>query len=223
MNRFDRPRLALVLAILTAALGWFALGREAGVSVATSLAHGRSWPEALFLFLRFFTILTNLGVALLMSETAWRALHRRPPPVAGFYAAALVYVAVTSITYEALLRHLWSPHGLQFLTDMVMHDVVPALTLAFWIGCAPKASLRWRDPLKWLAYPAAYFALTVLGGWLGEGYPYGFLDAGRLGYPGLLRNACVFMVVFYALGLLVTAAAGAFGGRPRVDPLRTAG
>ena len=200
-------RLATVSALAIAALGWFALGSEFEHSVRASLGAGHGIAQALYLYFRFFTILTNLFVACLMSVTAWRGCRRAASPPAGPYAAALVYSTVTAVTYEALLRRLWSPQGLQFYTDMILHDIVPLLVLSFWVAWAPKRALRWRDPLHWLEFPAVYFAATLAAGASGGDYPYNFLDAGHLGYAPVFLNAAVFLACFYALGLCLTAAA----------------
>ena len=102
---------------------------------------------------------------------------------------------------------------MQFVPDMTFHDVQPVLTLLFWLVAAPK-DLRWRD-LPWLlAYPALYFAATLAAGAEGAGYPYDFLDAGRLGYPAVFAVGVGFLGAFYGLGVLVTAAARRLmGGR----------
>jgi hypothetical protein len=197
----------LALAASVAILGWGALVIECGISLHKSFADGSTVAAALFFFLRYFTILTNIGLAGLMTVTAWRLARGRPLPPANLYAAGLVYVVVVGITYEAMLRRLWSPQGVQFYTDMAMHDVIPILSLVFWFAFAPKTPLRWRDPLRWLEFPAVYFVTTLIAGDLGAGYPYGFIDVDKLGYPAALDNALVFLAVFYGLGLGVVAAA----------------
>ncbi len=189
-----------------ALLGWLALGRELAVSLGQALHDGGSVAAAFYGYFRFFTILTNTFVAGLMSVSAWRLLRGRSLPPAPFFAAALVYATVMSVTYEALLRRLWSPRGLQFATDMAMHDIVPGLLLVFWVAYAPKQQLRWRDPLRWLEYPAVYFVATELAGLGGAGYPYPFLDLDRLGWQRVLLIGLGFLAAFAVLGFLVVAA-----------------
>lgn len=212
-------RGAVILAATMALLGWGAVAIECVISLHKSLAEGRGLAEALFLFLRYFTILTNIGIALLMTITAGRLSRGRPLPPASLYAAALVYIVIVSITYEAMLRRLWSPQGVQFYTDMTMHDVIPLLSLWFWIAFAPKAPLGWGDPLRWLAFPAVYFAVTLGAGRLGASYPYGFLDPDKLGYTGVVVNGVAFLAAFFGLGLAIKAVAGVLSGgkdRPAV-------
>lgn len=193
------------LAGATAAIGWTALGIDFVRSMVHSLAIGRSWPQALFLYFHFFTVITNVGIASLMSLTALRLAARRPLPTTPVYGAALVYILVTCATYELMLRNQWRPQNLQFVTDIVIHDVVPALTLLFWLGFAPREGARWRDALWTLVYPAAYFMMTLIAGAAGEGYPYSFFDVDKLGMTSVLVTAAVFLAIFYGLSLVTIA------------------
>jgi hypothetical protein len=212
MVQSPQGRPALILAVAMAALGWWGLGTELIISLRDDLRDGASLAEGLYHFFRFFTVLTNLGIAVLMTSTTWRLMRERPPPPASLYAAALIYIMVTGVTYELMLRRLWSPSGLMFYADMTMHDIMPTLTLVFWIVFAPKAPLRAGDPLRWLAFPAIYFALTLLAGHFGAGYPYGFFNVERIGVLAVARNALTFLLVFYGFGLGALAVARALPG-----------
>ncbi len=207
-------RLGALLSAFIACCGWTALAIELAMSLERSRTYGFPASEAVYLYLRYFTILTNIGTAALMSVTALRLARGAPLPPAGFHNAALAYLAVMCATYEGLLRRLWSPRGIQFVTDMTMHDVVPALTLLFWLGFVLGRSARWRDTLWLLAYPAAYLAVTLVAGALGAGYPYDFLDPGVLGSGGVTVVAAVFLVAFAGLGLAATAASRFWARHP---------
>ncbi len=191
-------------------------------SLVHSLSKGQTVAEAVFAYVRFFTILTNGGVAALMALTAIALWRRAVPPPASAYRAALVYMIVTCAAYEVLLRHLWSPQGLQFVSDLIFHDVQPALTVLFWMLCAPKAELRWTT-LPWLLlYPLLYFIVTIVAGQFGAGYPYNFLDAATLGYPAVLGIGLAFLCVFLGFGALATSAARLLrDGRPATASRRS--
>ena len=200
------PVIALVLATVVAVLGWTALAADFSTALARSMAAGHGVLRSVLAYVRFFTIQSNCGLAVLMTMAVLALLRQRRMPSAGVFRAVLVYMAVTCVTYELLLRGTWSPKGVQFLTDLAFHDLQPALTLLFWIAFAPKRELLWRD-LPWvLVYPALYLAVTLAAGALGAGYPYDFLNPGLFGYAGLTGIAAVFLVVFLALGSLATLA-----------------
>ena len=209
VRRIELPRplrYAVALAVLIAVLGWTALAIDGTLVISRNLAQGEGLPQAMFLWFRYFTILTNIGVAALMTVTAYKIYRRRPLPSAALYAAALVYILVVCATYEAVLRTTWTPRGMGFDTDLTFHDIVPALMLVFWIAFAPKRGLGWRYSLLLMIYPAVYFAGTLVAGALGETYPYSFLDVSKLGYPAVAVTGVVFLVIFYALGLATITA-----------------
>lgn len=214
---FGQPRqnwTVVAFASLVACLGWGALILDFTTSMSRSLAAGHELVPAVLGYIRYFTIPTNGGLATLMTATAVSAWRGRPPLAAAWYHAALVYMAVTCLTYEALLRRLWSPRGVQFWTDLTFHDVQPALIALFWIFCAPKRDLRWRSIPWLLVYPAIYFGAVEIAGAFGAGYPYDFLDATKLGVPTVLAVAGAFLALFLVLGLFVTAVARLLKGGP---------
>lgn len=197
----------IALATIACLLGLAALVVEARISFRNSFAEGRGLAEATFLYLRYFTITTNIALVWLHGTTAFRLARGRRLPAGGVYDAWLVYAAVTGGTYELLLRSSWSPQGEEFLSDMMLHDVVPLLTLVIWLLAAPRHGVGWRDPVVMLAYPAAYLALTLVAGAWGEGYPYDFLNVAKLGLGNVLLISLGFLAVFLALGAAVTAVA----------------
>ena len=202
-----RPlKYAAALALLIAVLDWSALVIDGTTVIQRNLSQGHGLPQALFLWFRYFTILTNIGVATLMTFTVYRLYRHRPLPSVAFYAAALVYILVVCATYEAVLRTSWTPRGMGFDTDLTFHDIVPALTLVFWIAFAPKRGLGLRYSLLLLIYPGIYFIGTLVAGALGEPYPYSFLDVSKLGYPAVAATGVVFLIIFYALGLATITA-----------------
>ena len=199
--------ITIALATMACLVGIAALAVEARISFRNSFAKGIGLAEATFLYLRYFTITTNFALVALHGGTALRLARGRRLPAGGLYNAMLVYAAVTGITYELLLRRSWSPQGEEFISDMMLHDVVPLLTLAIWWLAARSAGVRWRDPLAMLAYPAVYLLITLVAGAYGEGYPYGFLSVTKIGLPGVLLVSLAFLFVFLVLGYLVTALA----------------
>lgn len=205
---------AIAIASAASLLGLFALAVEARISVAQSLGAGHGIVESIFLYLRFFTILTNGGLVLLQAATALRLLRRRQRSSAATYDAALVYALVTGITYELLLRGLWSPQDWRFVSDMILHDVAPVLMLATWI-LVPHRGAAWRDVPWMLVYPAGFLVLTLVAGAGGEGYPYDFLNVAELGLGRVLLVALAFLAVFLLLGMLVTGLARLRAARAR--------
>lgn len=193
--------------VLTALAGWFALLLQFPLSLAVSRANGMTTVGAMIAYFSFFTIVTNLLVVLGLTFSLWMPnsgggrFFSRPVVVAGI----TTYIAMVGATYSLLLRHVWNPEGLQKIADVVLHDLVPVLYVAYWLIFVPKGGLRWKSVLTWLPYPLAYLCFILLRGAISGRCPYYFIDANALGYPRVLFNATMLLCAFLAVGLVLVA------------------
>jgi hypothetical protein len=196
-----------IYAITGALLTWFALVLQLYLVIVQS-PPGLAMLRELITYFSFFTILTNLLVALVFTAIAVR-------PAAGwvqFFSSpsiqggTAVYIAIVGIVYQLLLRHLWDPKGAQLLADMLLHAVVPLGYVVYWLIFAPRTILRWMDAVVWLIYPGVYLIYALARGAVSGLYPYPFVDVNVLGYAGVFSRAAVLMAVFLGTGLLVVAA-----------------
>jgi hypothetical protein len=192
---------------VTAIVTWFALLLQFPLSIAISRANGLTIVGAVVTYFSFFTILTNLLVALQLTLSLWM-----PNSTIGSYfsrtavtSATAAYIAMVGACYSLLLRHLWDPEGLQKTADIILHDAVPVLYVIYWLIFVPKSPLRWKVVLWWLIYPLAYLFCVLVRGALVGRYPYPFIDAGALGYSRTLSNAALLLCAFLAVGLFVIA------------------
>lgn len=142
-----------MLAVI-AGLAWFALTLQTGLVVRTVVAAGQPPVTGIINTFSYFTILTNLLVAIVCTasllHTSEDTLFTRPSNL----SAVAVYIFVVGLTYSLLLRSLWNPTGLQAVADTSLHDVTPILYMLFWIFFVAKGTLHWTQPVYWLAYPA---------------------------------------------------------------------
>jgi hypothetical protein len=188
-----------------AVVAWFALVLQFLLMVQRA-APGTAL-HAVINYFSFFTILTNLLVAC----TATLPLLASRSTVGQFFlrsstqSAVAVYIAIVGITYSLLLRHLWNPQGQQKVADVLLHDVVPVLYVAFWIFLVPKFTLRWSDAVRWLAFPLVYMAYTLVRGFISHWYPYYFIDVDTIGLSRALIHAAGLLLAFFGLGLLFIA------------------
>ena len=199
MKRFARP-----WRILFALVGWGGL-----IAQYVLLIEGgtRSVPGTTVVFFSYFTILTNVLVALALTAPAIAPDSRlgRWTSTEGVRAAVAMYIAVVVLVYHALLAETWSPQGLQWVVDQILHTVMPIAFVLDWLLFTAKGRLRWADPVKWLAYPLVYGIWTVVHGQAIGWYPYWFIDIGTLGWTRAMTNFGALLVFFLALGLVVTA------------------
>ncbi|WP_109126302.1 Pr6Pr family membrane protein [Dyella sp. C11] len=193
------------LALFSALLGWFGLALQLWFSVRMSLDKGGTTLEGVWLFLGFYTILTNLLVAVVLTVVGMDARGRfgaffaRP----GVQTAAAMSIVIVSAVYNLMLRQLWSPTGWLLIADMIVHDIMPVLYLVYWWLAVPKGTLRWSQVLAWQSYPAGYFFYVLVRGAVSGWYPYPFLDVTALGYVQVLIDAIAVLVAFVIVALLL--------------------
>lgn len=151
----------------------------AGLAVQFAATYGvqHDVTATLWVLARFFTILTNLLVAVTMT---WVAIGRKvSPEVLGGLTLALLLV---SVIYMTLLRGLMHLNGAALIADTLFHKVSPVLMALWWLLFAPRAKLRWSAPILWAIYPLGYLIYVLARGRVDGRYPYPFIDVGKLGW-----------------------------------------
>jgi hypothetical protein len=186
--------------VVLAVVAWLAVGLQIWLVMQTYAANGGSMIRAVADTLSYFTVLTNLVVALVTTASALRgeldSFLTRP----GTMTATAVYIFVVGLVYSLFLRSVWDPTGLNKLADVLLHDVVPVLYVVYWLIFVPKKNLSWVQPFYWLIYPLAYFAYALVRGEIIGKYPYWFADPTHLGYPRTFMNSAVLLIGFLVLG-----------------------
>jgi hypothetical protein len=188
-----------------ALIAWIAVALQIFLVVRVVTSEGRPFIDGVVNTLSYFTVLTNLLVALVTTATFMRGVNAGFLTRPGTMTATAVYILVVGLIYALLLRSLWEPTGLQRVADEALHVATPVLYVLYWLVFVPKGSLRWSEPLYWLIYPIAYFVYFVARGALTGIYVYPFGDIGALGLSRVLVNAVLFLVGFLALGLIFVA------------------
>ncbi|EQD70492.1 conserved hypothetical protein, membrane [mine drainage metagenome] len=156
-------KMKTAFAIGLALLAWFALILQWLILLQVRRAAGLSLSGGVGNFFSYFTVLTNLLVALTLSlPLVWpasRAGHLLS--AADFRTGVAANIALVGLTYSLLLRALWQPQGAQWLADTLLHDAVPLLYLLLWAWVVPRAVLGWSSALRWTLYPLAYLAVRA--------------------------------------------------------------
>jgi hypothetical protein len=196
-------------AAVAAVIGWLALGLQLLLTIRLTNANGQGTLAGVWIYLGYFTVLTNLAAALALTAAAQGRRGRlgkffaRP----GVHTAIAMAIIVVAMIYRLLLRQLWQPHGWQIVGDDALHTLMPLLFVLHWWLAVPKATLRWRRVFAWQIFPAAYFVYVLARGAMNGWYPYPFFDVGALGYLRVLGNAFGVLLVFIVVGLLLVALA----------------
>jgi hypothetical protein len=193
----DNARKALLL--LIAGIGAPSMALQLWLAMTDHLDHSPLWR--LLDFFSYFTNTTGLLVTAVALLALVRPAARLAQPAA--VTACATYVLVVCVTYETLLRaHM---HGLAYVTNITLHEVMPPLVFLLWLLFTPKSGLRWNEPLGWIIYPAVYMAWILARGAVVHRYPYFFADVDRQGYPRTLLTGAEFLAAFYLLGLAAVA------------------
>jgi hypothetical protein len=138
-----------------AAMAWFALVLQYYLTITKP---GAPFLEATVRYFSFFTILTNILVALALT-LPWLAPQSRAgqffdrPSVR---TAILAYIIIVAVIYHYLLAKLWNPQGWELVADTIEHVVTPALYVIDWVLFVPKGTVRWKSAFIWLLFPLAY-------------------------------------------------------------------
>lgn len=196
-------RNARILHGMAALVAWAGLILQLALLVDDFAAAGQSVAAALWRFLGFFTILTNIFVALTASAAALAPEHPLAAPRMRY--AALVAILLVGIVYSLALRHIWNPQGWAAVADHTLHDATPLAFLAAWLA-APHGALGRRDVLWALIFPLAYLVYALVRGAFDGWYAYYFLDPSAQSVPQLLASVgailCGVLVVAGLISLL---------------------
>ncbi|MES1159399.1 MAG: Pr6Pr family membrane protein, partial [Bacteroidota bacterium] len=118
-------------AALLALTGWIAVVLQFYLIL---LNRDASVVETVVRFFSFFTILTNILVALCCTSLLAGSAGRRGQESRFFskpstLTATAVYITIVGLVYNIVLRILWEPQGLQLWVDEWLHSVIPSLFL----------------------------------------------------------------------------------------------
>ena len=190
--------LFLFLVVICA---WFGIALQLITAIPNYLAAGKTIARALVLFFSYFTILTNLIVAVTTSAalffptSKFGAFCTKPATI----TAVTLYIVVVGLVYNIVLRPLYHPQGWAKVADETVHSVVPVLHLMYWLLFAPKGHIQWKTALSWLIYPFIYLIYCFVHGMLTSYYPYPFIDVNKIGYAGFWLNSFYMLLLFLFL------------------------
>jgi hypothetical protein len=198
----DTQRLAKPWHTFTAVVTWVALVLQLVLVIRGGVVLDDVSPPGLgtrlIRFISYFTILTNLLVAITTTTLAlgqtvaprwWKILRLN----------AIVGIAVTALVHWFFLRPLLDLSGADYLADKLLHVVVPLLALIGWAVFGPRGKVEPSLLLPSLIYPIGWLVYTLVRGAVVDWYPYPFLDVNLHGYPQALLACAGVAVLLLAL------------------------
>lgn len=184
------------LSILFAIIVWFAVLAQFYLIIENRVA---PVTETIIRFFSFFTILTNILVAVYFTI---KALGRDQLDKAGLLTAITVYITIVGLVYQVLLRHIWQPTGLQMVVDELLHSVNPLLVISYWYLFEKKFFVHYKEVFKWMIYPVVYLLYILTRGSFSGFYPYPFINVSEIGISQTLLNGLFLLLFFYAVSVL---------------------
>ena len=167
--------------------------------------------------LRFLNMFTNISnVAVVVYYVCALVMLSRNRSLVTF-AHTLKMVVTMGITMTFLIAHfilsgMLTAGGTLHVDMLLLHYVVPIMTILDWVLFDEKGVTRKRDSLVWVMEPLVYLVVvevlvnvfgTAVGAGMGDSrYPYPFLDANVLGWPVVLRFIFLMLAAFLTLGFL---------------------
>ncbi|MDE3182046.1 MAG: Pr6Pr family membrane protein [Bacteroidota bacterium] len=189
------------LSILFGLIAWFAVVTQFLLMLENRVA---SVPETLVRFFSFFTILTNLLVAIYFTSQSFQRKNHSAGFInqPGVLTSVTVYITIMGLVYQILLRHIWQPTGLQKIVDELLHSLIPLLVIIYWYFFENKSKVKYRQVFKWLIYPLVYLFYILVRGSFSGFYPYPFVDVRNLGVQKVLINSTWLVILFAVVSLL---------------------
>ncbi|MFT3896944.1 MAG: Pr6Pr family membrane protein [Thermomonas sp.] len=195
-----------------AALAWTALALQLFLTLRLSLANGNGLAHGAWIFLAYFTVLSNLFVAIVATLASARAdggIDLR------WRGCAVTAIALVGLGYHLLLSKSVQLHGPDRVADLLLHYAVPLAALGWWLLFPPRGRIAATAPWRWLAWPAVYAAYALARGAMTGFYPYPFIDVAALGAVRVALNVAALALAFLLVGYALRWSANARVRSPR--------
>jgi hypothetical protein len=158
-------------------------------------------PGRVFDFLSYFTVLSNVLVAVVMA-LLWRDPQRNGALFRVLRMDALIMITVTGLIYWGVLAGIFELQGLEYVANTIEHTLVPIATVLVFLIFGPRGQFRVSTVFVALILPIAWALATLARGAVITAYPYGFVDVARYGYGSVLQNIVGVAVFGIILGFV---------------------
>ena len=194
-----------IFAALLAAITWFALLLQFYLSLRTSIQRGGDVLFGVSMYFAFFTVLTNLIVAIVLTFVAIASPSRfgRFCTSVETIAGVAVNITLVGLTYNLLLRNVWNPQGWQLAADILLHQIVPIVFVVFAWSYARGRSPSFLSRIRWAIWPIVYFVYAMVRGAITNFYPYPFIDVTAIGYARVIENSIGIVVAYVAIAAVL--------------------
>lgn len=162
--------------------------------------------ETIIRFFSFFTILTNLLVAIYFTSriAIFDKFFFQKITNKSTLTALTTFILVVGLVYQIILRNTWHPTGFQRIIDELLHSVIPLFVFFYWLLFVDLTELKFKNCKNWLWFPLFYFVYIIIRGHFSNFYPYPFINISEIGYLQVFINFLIISGVFLSvMGILV--------------------
>lgn len=165
--------------------------------------------ERFFDWITYFTILSNIVVAVVMSVMVVAPQRFVRPDGRGFVWRALrldtvVMITVTGVVYNLLLAD-GPKTGWDFVSNALLHIVTPIVTVLVWLLAGPRGLISLKVIGASLVLPVLWAVFALTRGAIIGAYPYPFLDVATNGYAPVIGFIGQIVVIAVVLALVLWA------------------
>ncbi|RVT75396.1 hypothetical protein EOD40_11595 [Flavobacterium sufflavum] len=192
-----------VYEIIIFSLGWFSIVAQFVLIIQNRQA---DIPETILRFFSFFTILTNILVALFftvkffnLSRKSFGLFYKN-----GTFTALTTFILIVSLVYQVVLRSAWEPTGLQLVVDELLHTIIPLCTFICWFFYAEQSDSKIQSVIIWLFYPIIFIIFIFIRGYFSDFYPYPFLNISEIGFGNTLINTTLILILIVFIMSVLT-------------------
>ena len=150
--------------------------------------------------LSFFTIQSNIIVAVYCFASMRK--QKFILNSSGFFGLALLNITITGVIFFLLLRNIYQPEGISYLTNIMLHYITPILMLLVFVVIRDRRPFEYKYVVYWMLYAAAYLGYSMARGAVIGTYPYPFIDLTKLSFGQVAVNSVSIAAAFGVIALL---------------------
>jgi hypothetical protein len=207
------PLLPRIAALLIASMAWIGVA----IYFAVLTSQGEGVLTAVWKLLGYFTITTNLVVAVVFSGIAAGSAKFAHPWIVGGSCLSILLVGVV---YGLLLHGLVDLSGGSVTANLLLHVLTPLLVPLFWALFVSKGALKLRDIFLWALYPLVYLFYALLRGQFTGHYAYPFINVAQYGWTRVAANAAMIALAYLAASWLFVKIDRQLGRRGALQTVR---
>ena len=159
--------------------------------------------------LNYYTLMTNMLCAVYFFAAMIYEGKGGGTLLPALKGAIVLGITITGLVYHFMLSGSFQMQGTISLSNLLLHYVVPMMSVLDWLLFSNKGHYSWKSPFVWLLLPDGYFVYAFIRVMLGAGlgydgnrYPYPFLNVDSLGWGKVLVTGLVLNLFFVLLGFL---------------------